>query len=322
MFPAPTVRRCSLHNIEQIRSLDLHIGDRVIIEKAGEVIPYLVQAMPEKRPKDARNIQPPRACPSCNEPVVQEEGTPFIRCNNPVCPAQLKERLRWFCGRNQMNIEGLGESLIDQLVEAKLVRTFADIYALDLFKLSALERMGERSAANVIEAIEASRQRGLDRLIAGLGIRHVGNRVAYVLAQAFGSLEALCGTSREELSVVNEIGPVIADAVYSFCHSDAGQTAIAALRKVGVDPRQQRPAAAASLPLAGQTVVVTGTLETLERSEAEELIVKLGGKASGSVSKKTSFVVAGPGAGSKLQKAQSLGVAVLSEAEFLRKIGR
>jgi DNA ligase (NAD+) len=316
-----TVKRCSLHNIVQIRVLDVRVGDRVIVEKAGEVIPYLVQAVPEKRPASAREIAPPQQCPSCSCPVQREEGTPFIRCNNPACPAQLKERLRWFCGRNQMDIEGLGESLVDQLVDAGLVRTFADLYALDLLKLRQLERMGERSASNVLSAVEESRQRGLDRLIAGLGIRHVGNRTAYVLASHFGSLEAMCHATVGQLTEVHEIGPATAEAVHTFCHSEAGQAVINSLRAAGLDPKMERPAAAASLPLSGQTVVITGTLESMERSEAEALVVRLGGKAAGSVSKKTSFVVAGPGAGSKLQKAQELGVPVLSEAEFLAKVG-
>jgi DNA ligase (NAD+) len=242
---------------------------------------------------------------------------------NPACPAQLRERLRWFCARNQMNVERLGEALIDQLVDAGLLKTFADIFRLRKEQLIELERMGEKSAQNVIDSIQASRERGLDRLIAGLGIRHVGNRVAYVLASHFGSLDAIAAATQDELSEVNEIGEVIADSVHDFFHNDAGRETIRQLRDVGIDPKFAKPQAAdaRALPLAGQTVVVTGTLEKLGRAEIEELIVKVGGKASGSVSKKTSFVVAGESAGSKLEKAKELGVPVLRESEFLQRIG-
>ncbi|HEX2971930.1 MAG TPA: NAD-dependent DNA ligase LigA, partial [Tepidisphaeraceae bacterium] len=318
-----TVRRATLHNIEQIERLGLKIGDTVVIEKAGEVIPYVVQAVPEKRPKDAKDIVPPEKCPSCGATVEREADTPFIRCVNPACPDQLKERIRWFCGRNQMDIDRLGEALVDQLVDHGLVKTFADIYRLTKEQLINLERMGDKSAQNVIDAIEASRTRGLDRLLAGLGIRHVGNRVAHVLAQHFGSLDALESATQDELAEVEEIGPVIADSVHDFFHNEAGQEAIRQLKSVGIDPKMQRTAATTGpLPLAGQTIVVTGTLERFGRKEIEDLILSLGGKASGSVSKKTSFVLAGDSAGSKLDKAKQLNVPILTEADFLKKIGQ
>jgi len=316
-----TVRSSTLHNVEQIERLGLMIGDTVVIEKAGEVIPYVVQAVREKRPKDAKEIVRPKECPSCGAIVEQEEDTPYIRCVNPACPAQLKERVRWFCGRNQMDIENLGEALVDQLVDANLVKTFADIYRLKKEQLIDLERMGEKSAQNVIDAIAASRERGLDRLLAGLGIRHVGSRVAYVLASHFGSLDAIGKASEEELSAVNDIGPAIADSVHDSFHNEAGLEAIRQLKAVGIDPKMEKPAGVGQLLLAGQTVVVTGTLEHFERKEIEDIIVQLGGKASGSVSKKTSFVVAGEGAGSKLGKAKELGVPMLTEAEFMKKVG-
>ncbi|MCY2954054.1 MAG: NAD-dependent DNA ligase LigA [Planctomycetota bacterium] len=316
-----TVRSSTLHNVEQIERLGLKIGDTVVIEKAGEVIPYVVQAVPEKRPKDAKEIVTPKECPSCGAVVEKEKDTPYIRCVNPACPAQLKERVRWFCGRNQMDIENLGEVLVDQLVDAGVVKTFADIYRLKKEQLLDLERMGEKSAQNVIDGIEASRARGLDRLLSGLGVRHVGNRVAHVLAVHFGSLDAIGKASEEELSVVNEIGPVIADSVHDFVHNETGREAIRQLKAVGIDPKMEKPAGVGQLSLAGQTVVVTGTLEHFERKEIEDLIVSLGGKAAGSVSKKTSFVVAGESAGSKLNKARELGVAVLSEVEFMEKVG-
>ena len=318
-----TVSHATLHNIDHIERLDLRIGDTVILERAGEVIPYVVEAVDEKRPKDAKKINPPKKCPSCGSPVEREKDTPYIRCVNPACHAQLKERIRWFCGRSQMDIEKLGDVLVDQLVDADLVKTFADLYRLRKQDVLGLERMADKSAQNVIDAIEASRERGLDRLIAGLGIRHVGNRVAYVLAEHFGSLDAIAKATQEELSAVNEIGPVIARSVHDFFHNPAGREAIAQLKSVGIDPKMEKRAAkAGDLPLAGKTVVVTGTLQRFDRDGVEDLIVKLGGKAAGSVSKKTSFVVAGESPGSKLDKAKELGVEVIDEREFLKRIGR
>jgi DNA ligase (NAD+) len=316
-----TVRRASLHNIEQIERLDVHVGDTVVLEKAGEVIPYIVQAVPEKRPADAKKIHPPTTCPACGAEVEKDADSPYIRCVNPACPAQLKERLRYFCGRGQMDIENLGEKLIDQLVDRGMLKTFADIFRLKKEDLLELERMGEKSAENVMRSIEGARGRPLERLVAGLGIRHVGNRVAHVLAEHFGSLEAMEKATAEELAAVNEIGPVIAESVHDFFHNEAGREAVEQLRGVGIDPKMEAKPRAEKRVLEGQTVVVTGTLERFERKEIEELIQKLGGKASGSVSKKTSFVVAGESAGSKLEKAKELGVAVLSEGEFLERIG-
>lgn len=317
-----TVSNATLHNIDQIKRLDLHLGDTIVVEKAGEVIPYVRQAVPEKRPKGARPVEPPVKCPSCGAKVEKEADTPYIRCINPDCPAQFRERLKWFCGRKQMDMENVGDKLVDQLVDKGLVKTFADLYRLTKDDLLGLERMGEKSAQNVLEAIEGSKKNGLDRLLAGIGIPHVGNRVAYVLASSFGSLDALEKASIEDLSTVNEIGPAIAKSVHDFFHNKAGQHAIAELTKAGIDPAMEvkkADAAAGALPFAGQTIVVTGTLPTLGRTEIEEMIVKLGGKASGSVSKKTSFLVAGESAGSKLDKAKELGIPVLTEAQFLAK---
>jgi DNA ligase (NAD+) len=316
-----TVSNASLHNIDQIRKLDVHEGDTIVVEKAGEVIPYVRQVVPEKRPAGAKPIEPPTKCPSCGSTVVKEEDTPYIRCENPDCPAQFREKLKWFVGRNQMDIENVGEVLVDQLADAGFVKTFADLYRLKHEQLIGLERMGDKSVASVLASIDGSRSRGLDRLLASLGIRHVGNRVAYVLAVNFGSLDALAAATAEQLSAVHEIGDVIAQSVFDFFHSDAGQHIIAELKSVGINPQMEKPATE-NLPLAGKTVVVTGTLPTLDRKQAEDLIVKLGGKASGSVSKKTSFVVAGESAGSKLDKAKELGIEVLDEAAFLARVGQ
>lgn len=316
-----TVSNASLHNIEQIEQKDIHIGDTVVIEKAGEIIPQVIQVITQKRPKGAARVDAPKKCPSCGAKVEKEADTPYIRCVNPACPAQLKERLRWFCARGQMNIERLGEALIDQLVDAGLLKTFADIFRLKKEQLLELERMGDKSAQNVIDSIQAARDPGLDRLLAGMGIRHVGNRVAYVLASHFGSLDAIASASEEQLSEVDEIGEVIADSVHDFFHNAAGARAVSELKVVGIDPKMETTTPdATALPLAGQTIVVTGTLQNYERAQIEELIQKLGGKASGSVSKKTSFLVAGESAGSKLEKARELGVPVLTESEFVAKI--
>jgi DNA ligase (NAD+) len=317
-----TVSNATLHNIDQIRKLGVHEGDTIVVEKAGEVIPYVRQVVPEKRHKGAREIQAPAKCPSCGQPVEKDPDGPYIRCINPDCPAQFREKLKWFVGRNQMDIENVGEVLIDQLADAGFVTTFADLYRLTHDQLIGLERMGEKSVTSVLASIGASRSRPLDRLIAGLGIRHVGNRVAYVLATNFGSLDALGATTADELSATHEIGDVIAQSVHDFFHSTAGHKIIAELKSVGLNPRMEKPAVSQSLPLVGKTVVVTGTLPTLERKEAEDLIVKRGGKASGSVSKKTSFVVAGESAGSKLAKAHELGIEVIDEATFLARVGK
>jgi DNA ligase (NAD+) len=316
-----TVSNATLHNIDQIEKLDLHLGDTIVLEKAGEVIPYIRQAVPEKRPKNAKKIHAPTKCPSCGSPAVREEDTPYIKCVNPACPAQLRERLLWFCARGQMDIENVGDALVDQLLQAGLVKTFADLYHLKKDQLLELERLAEKSAQNIIDAIAASRTRPLDRLLAGLGIRHVGNRVALVLAQHFGSLDALKSATTDQLAATHEIGDVIAQSVHDYFHSKSGLAAIEALQQAGLDPKMDSPKAA-DLPLAGQSIVVTGTLEKHTREEIEELIVKHGGRASGSVSKKTAFLIAGADAGSKLAKAQSLGVPVVTEEEFLKKIQR
>jgi DNA ligase (NAD+) len=330
-----TVSNVTLHNIDQIKRLDLHLGDTVVIERAGEVIPYVVEAVAEKRPRKAKPIEPPARCPSCGATVEQEADTPYIRCLNPACPAQLKERLRWFCHRGQMDIEGLGDVLVDQLVENGLVREFADLYMLKPEAIAGLtseveqggkvvkRTVGDKVANKVIENIKRSREQPLDRLLAGLGIRHVGNRVAHVLASNFGSLDAISESSEEQLSEVNEVGPAIAKSVHDFFNNPASKKVIADLKKVGIDPQMEvvKPEAAAALPLSGKTIVVTGALKNYSREEIQAAIVKNGGRAAGSVSKKTDFVVAGDEAGSKLEKAKQLGVPVLTEDEFQRMIG-
>jgi DNA ligase (NAD+) len=325
-----TVSNATLHNIQQIRALDLHMGDTIVLERAGEVIPYVVQAVVEKRPKGSKAVEAPTKCPSCGSEIRQDVEAPAetskkkaavaLYCVNHECPAQFREQLKWFCARGQMDIEHVGEKLVDQLIDAKLVKSYADLYRLKADDLMKLERMGEKSATNVIESIDGSRQRGLDRLLAGVNIRHVGTHVAQVLARSFGSLDALGAATKEQLLEVHGIGEVIADSVFDFFHTKAGQAIVSELKSIGIYPKNEVVVAPTGL-LAGKTIVVTGSLVKLKRQEIEELIVKLGGRAAGSVSKKTSFVVAGEEAGSKLDKAKSLGVEVITEDEFLDRIG-
>ncbi|MHB0957616.1 MAG: NAD-dependent DNA ligase LigA [Pirellulaceae bacterium] len=312
-----TVSRASLHNAEEIARKDVRVGDMVVVEKAGKIIPHIVRVEAHQRKAELPPYEFPTRCPECSATLVKDTGGVYIRCPNPQCPAQLKERIRYFASRNAMDIEGLGDKLVDQLVSLRLVTSYGDLYGLQAGQLEALDRMGKKSAAKLVEGIAASRQRGLARLLNGLSIRHVGARVASVLAEEFGNMSALEQASLEELASIREIGPVIAASVHQFLHSPEGQQAIGALRAAGVvmeSPQTRRPPA--FQPLAGKTIVVTGTLTTFTREEIETLITQLGGRPAASVSRKTDFVVAGEKAGSKLVKAQQLGVRVLTEAQF------
>ncbi|MFZ5829470.1 MAG: NAD-dependent DNA ligase LigA, partial [Planctomycetota bacterium] len=314
------VARASLHNADEIERKDVRVGDVVVVEKAGKIIPHIVRVEKHLREGDLPAFAFPRKCPECGAEAVKDEGGVYIRCPNPQCPAQLKQRLMHFASRNAMDIEGLGEKLVDQLVDRGLVGSFADLYKLGAEELAELERMGKRSSENVVANIAASKDRGLARLLAALSIRHVGTRVAAVLAEHFGSIDKLLAASSEELSEVSEVGPVIAESVHQFLHSEHGEESIEALRSAGVK-MEAEAVAPASGKLQGKTLVVTGTLPTYSREEIESLIARHGGHAASSVSKKTDYVVAGEKAGSKLEKAQQLGVRVLSEAEFNELIG-
>jgi DNA ligase (NAD+) len=320
-----TVKRATLHNFDQVRRLDVRLGDAVRVEKAGEIIPQVVSVDVGRRPRGARPIDPPRACPECGGDVVQDEGGVYVRCINPACPAQFLERLKFFCRRDQMDIEGAGSKLVEALLRNKLVRCYADLYRLHARRneLVQLERMGAKSADNLLEGIEASKKQPLSRVLAALGIRHVGANTAELLAEHFGSVEALMAADETALQEVEGIGPEVAASVRRWLESDVGRQTIAELRAVGVNMQQPKQMAErGSAALKGKTVVVTGTLESYSRKEIEDLIKRLGGKAAGSVSKKTDYVVAGENAGSKLQKAQQLGIRVLDEAEFERLVGR
>jgi len=312
-----TVTHATLHNIEEIRRKDLRVGDTVIIEKAGEIIPQVVEVVVAKRPKGAKPIEPPRACPACGGEVVQEG--PKLFCVNPGCPAQLREKLKWFVGRGQMDIDGCGEKLIDQLVDAGLVHSFADLFQLRREQLLELERMGERSADNLLAAIEQAKSRGLTRVLAGLGIRHVGESAAKTLARRFRTADELRSASEADLAALDDFGPVTAASVAAWLHSPTAHAVFSALERAGVHLESREPVVkAADAPLLGKTVVLTGTLESMDRATAAAKLESLGAKIAGSVSSKTHLVIAGAEAGSKLDKARSLGVEIWDEARLLQ----
>jgi DNA ligase (NAD+) len=294
----------------------VRIGDTVVVEKAGKIIPHLVRVEKHLRPEGTPPFAYPTHCPECGVKLEKDEGGVFIRCPNPACPAQLGERLLYFASRSAMDIEGLGEKLAYQLIGAGMVQDLADLYELTEERLMTLERMGAKSAQKLVANIAASRSRGLARLLNALSIRHVGARVSAALAGHFGSMEALRAASLEELSQVEDVGEVIAESVYRFLESDAGRRAIDRLQAAGLDMTATLIPRVPDGPLTGKTVVVTGTLERYTREEIESLIEQLGGKAGSSVSKKTAYLVAGADAGSKLAKAEQLGIPVLTEQEF------
>ena len=317
-----TVRRATLHNYEDLSRKDVRVGDTVVIEKAGEVIPRVVEVRLDRRPAEARPFEMPTRCPECGEAVVRFEGEVATRCVNPECPAVRQETIRHYVSRNAMDIEGLGDERIAQLVAAGMVTDIPGIYELDREALAALPGWGGKSADNLLAALAESRHRPLARLLFGLGIRMVGERTAKLLAQHFGSLAALESASEEELQVVDEIGPKVAASVRAFFADPRQQRRLAALAAAGVEPPAVSRPTAASMPLAGKTVVLTGKLASMSREEAAAQLEALGARVAGSVSPKTSFVVAGEDAGSKLDKARALGIEILDEAGFLKRLAR
>jgi len=319
LLAGTTVRRATLHNFDQVNRLDVRAGDTVVIEKAGEIIPQVVEVRKDRRPEHTVPFKPPEKCPNCGGDVKKDEEGVFLRCVNPHCLGRLKERLRYFAGRGQMDIEHLGEALIDQLVEAGLVNNVADIYKLTKDDVVVLERMGDKSAQNVINSINASKTRPLWRLVAGLGIRHIGGQTAQDLAEHFGSLDALMNASQSELDAVEQIGQKVAQSVYEFFHDDKNVAVIKQLEAAGMEP--EPPERRRSSKLAGKTIVVTGTLEHFSRQQIEQAIRQAGAKTSGSVSKKTDYVLAGENPGSKLDKAKKLGVEIIDEQTFMAMIG-
>ncbi len=316
-----TVQNATLHNFEEVARRDVRVHDCVIIQKAGEIIPQVVRVLAEKRPPGTIAVTPPAKCPECNGAVEKDEDGVFWRCVYPFCPAQAKERIAYFASLKAMDIEGMGPALVHQLVDGTPVRDVSDIYYLDRDKLIALERMGEKSADNLLAAIQESKSRELHSLLTGLGIRHIGARAGEVLAAHFGSLQDIADADIESLSAVPEIGPKMGASIVEFFAREQSARIIERLRKAGVNMIESRTSAAQD-SLAGKTVVVTGVVGGLSRGDIERLIKDCGGRATGSVSRKTDFVVVGENPGSKLGKAQELGVRVLTQDEFLRMVGR
>jgi DNA ligase (NAD+) len=297
----------------------VRIGDTVLIERAGDVIPYVVQVVAAKRPADAVEYRFPEHCPVCAGTALRPPGEAYWRCTNAACPAQLKARLRHFGSRRAMDIEHLGEAVVDQLVDQKLVRTFADLYRLTVETLTELERQGEKSAQNLVASIQGSKTRGLSRLLNALGIPMVGERVAQLFAGRFGSIDRVMSASEEELAHIHGIGTEIARGVRAFFDDEANRAVIEGLRHVGVD-MTEAGVVEGPRPFDGKTFVVTGTLAGLTRDEARDLIQRMGGRVTSSVSKKTSYVVVGDAPGSKADDARRLGVTILDEAEFVKLV--
>lgn len=314
-----TVRHATLHNFDQVERLDVRIGDTVVVEKAGEIIPQVVGVVKEKRPRSAKPIKRPTKCPVCQGVVERDEGGVYLRCINPSCPAQLKERLIHFAGRNQMDIEGAGHVLIETLVDKGFLRDYADLYHLHERReeLAELERLADKSVDNLLAGVEKSKKQPLSRLLAALNIRHVGASTAELLADHFGSIERLRNAGEDDLMQVDGVGPEMAASILHFFNAKTSQDVMDRLGAVGVNMTQPRHRAARPGPLAGKTVVLTGTLESMGRKEAQDLIRRLGGKPAGSVSHRTDLVVYGSSAGSKLIKARKLGIETADEAGFL-----
>ena len=313
-----TVKSASLHNMDEIQRKDIRIGDTVIVERAGDVIPYVVKTIPEKRTGQERSFAMPHVCPVCGAQVVREEGEAAYRCTGLACPAQLKESLKFFAARGAMDIDGLGEKIVDQLVDKKLAQDPGDLYLLTAEQLAALDRLGEKSAHNLVAALERSKTTSLPRFIAALGIRHLGEATARQLAEHFGDLDRIIQAAEEALQDVPDIGPEVARSVAAFFGQERNRAVVKKLLDAGVHfPRlEAKPAGS----LHGQTFVLTGSLDSLTRPEAKQRLEALGAKVTASVSKKTDYVVAGSDPGSKRDKAEKLGVPILSEEELLEKL--
>lgn len=312
-----TISSVTLHNFEEVERLDARIGDTVVIERAGEVIPKVVKVVLEKRPRGAKPIRVPRECPVCGGPVRREEDAVAFRCTSPACPAQLKRSLLHFASRDGLDIEGFGDAVVEQLVGSGRVRSLTDVFSLTKEDLLKLDLFAEKRALNLLAAVQAAKSRPLSRLLYALGIPQVGEKTARDLAAAFREMPRVVAASREELLAVPDVGPVVADSIAAFFEQDAARRLVDGLAAAGLSMREPETAVPQHSRLAGKTFVFTGELESMTRPEAEEKVRLLGAKASGSVSKKTSFVVVGAEAGSKAEKAKKLGVATLTESEFL-----
>ena len=313
-----TVTNATLHNQDEARRKDVRVGDTVIVRRAGDVIPEVVSVLLDKRVNDAPIFTMPRQCPVCGSDAVRLEGEADYRCSGGLfCGAQRKEAILHYAHRRAVEVDGLGDKLVEQLVDAKVIRTLPDLYKLGLLALASLDRMAEKSASNLLEALEKSKQTTLPRFLFGLGIRHVGEATAKALARHFGKLDAVMDATEEQLLSVSDVGPIVAKSIRTFFDQPHNREVVAQLRACGVTWEEGEPAAVARKPLSGKTFVITGTLPRLSRDEAKDLVEAAGGKVAGSVSKKTDYVVAGADAGSKLVKAQALGITVIDEAALL-----
>ncbi|MBU0987989.1 MAG: NAD-dependent DNA ligase LigA, partial [Proteobacteria bacterium] len=311
-----TVSRATLHNEDEIKRKDIKIGDTVLVQRAGDVIPEVVKVIISKRTGEEKTFKMPLSCPVCDSSVIRSENEAALRCINTSCPAQVKERIKHFASKGAFDIDGLGDKLIEQLVEKKLLHSYADIFQLKEDVLKDLERMGSKSAENIVRAIEASKQITINRFIYALGIRHVGEHVAGILARSFKSLEKLIGTKKEELGAIGGVGPVVAESIVGFFGQDENRKIVTKIIDSGV--QILRDNAHKQGTLAGKIFVLTGTLETLTRDEAKKAIERAGGKVTGSVSRNTDYLVAGASPGSKLKRAEELGVDIIDEKTLMK----
>ena len=315
-----TISRSTLHNEEELRRKDVRVGDHVLIERSGDVIPQVVSVMKDRRTGREKPFAWPSRCPACGSAVFKPEGEVISRCVNPSCPAKVRESILHFAGRRAMDIDGLGEALVDQLLEAKLVRSIPDLYGLTRDSLVELERMGPKSSDNLLDEIGGSKAMDLGRLIFALGIRHVGERTAQVLAARFKTLDALAGAAEEELMKVEDVGPKVAEGIRFFFAQPENRELIRRLKDTGLN-MTAREQGAARRPLEGQTFVITGTLSGFTREEAQERLENLGGRVASSVSKNTTSLIAGESPGSKRDRARELGVKIIGEGEFRKLVG-
>ncbi|HEV8267863.1 MAG TPA: NAD-dependent DNA ligase LigA, partial [Thermoanaerobaculia bacterium] len=320
LLAGTTVKRATLHNYEDLARKDVRVGDTVAVEKGGDVIPKVTRVVLEKRPKNAVPFEMPSRCPVCGDAVVREAGFVAVRCPNPSCPAKVKEAIRHYVSRRAMDVEGLGDERIDQLLSARLVTDVASLYRLQASDLAALERWGEKSAANVLAEIERSKDSGLSRLVFALGIPQVGEKTAKLLSRRFLTMDALAAATEEELTAISEIGPETARGILDWWKNEANRGLVEKLRAEGVRMNETGSAPAGEGPLAGKVLVLTGTLPRRSRDEATAAIETAGGKVVSSVSKKTTAVVAGEEAGSKLEKAKALGVPIWTEDDLDREL--
>ncbi|EFI69916.1 NAD-dependent DNA ligase LigA [Lysinibacillus sp. HST-98] len=318
-----TVQRASLHNEDLIRDKDIRLGDTVIIRKAGDIIPQVVGVLIEQRPEDSVPFVMPKNCPVCDSELIRIEGEVALRCVNPACFAQIAESIKYFVSRNAMNIDGLGDKVVEQLLRADLIHDVSDLYHLTVEQLVELERMGEKSATNLVNAIQASKENSMERLLIGLGIRHVGEKAAKIVSEEFGSMEAVMAATEEQLVAIYEIGDKMASSLVEYFSNEDARAVIERLADAGVNMTykgKKVEVAIGDSPFAGKTIVLTGKLEQLTRNEAKAKIEELGGTVTGSVSKKTDLVIAGADAGSKLTKAEQLGIEVWTEDNLIEQL--